>query len=275
MCIYCTTTNYRKIYENHIGPIPKESNGRTYEIHHIDGNHSNNASSNLKAVTLQEHYDIHYAQGDWYACILMKFQRMGYTPEEISNLASKNAKEKVENGTHHFLGNKNPVHKLVENGTHHFFGGEIQSKNNIKRVEEGNHPFIKRLDGSSLASDRVNQGTHHFLGGDIARKNTQKRIDAGTHNFLGGEIVRKNNQKRLTDGTHHFLGDKNPSIQKVKDGTHYFLSDKNPSVQKVKNGTHNFLGNNHPAKIKVCCIWCKKETNLPALTRRHGKEKCK
>ena len=64
MCIYCGTNKYRKIYESHNGPIPKEDNGRSYEIHHIDGNHFNNDPSNLKAVSIQEHYDIHYSQGD-------------------------------------------------------------------------------------------------------------------------------------------------------------------------------------------------------------------
>jgi hypothetical protein len=55
---------YRKIYEQNFGPIPKEPNGRTYEIHHIDGNHNNNDPTNLSAMTIQEHYDIHYSQGD-------------------------------------------------------------------------------------------------------------------------------------------------------------------------------------------------------------------
>ena len=59
--------NYRKIYESHFGPIPKEKNGRSYDIHHIDGNHSNNSPENLRAVTIQEHYNIHYEQEDWYA----------------------------------------------------------------------------------------------------------------------------------------------------------------------------------------------------------------
>lgn len=56
---------YRKIYEQTFGPIPVDSSGRTYEIHHIDGNHLNNDIENLKAMTIQEHYDIHNAQGDF------------------------------------------------------------------------------------------------------------------------------------------------------------------------------------------------------------------
>ena len=53
MNIYKNRTSakvYRKIYEENFGPIPKEPNGRSYEIHHIDGNHSNNDPSNLIAV---------------------------------------------------------------------------------------------------------------------------------------------------------------------------------------------------------------------------------
>jgi hypothetical protein len=57
--------NYRKIYEKHFGSIPKEPSGRSYEIHHKDRDHVNNDPSNLIAVTLQEHYDLHYAQGDF------------------------------------------------------------------------------------------------------------------------------------------------------------------------------------------------------------------
>ena len=95
MCTYCTTNNYRAIYENHIGSIPRETNGRTYEIHHIDGNHNNNDISNLIALSLQEHYDIHFAQGDFDACRLMKIQRMNHTVAEIAELNSKAKKGKV------------------------------------------------------------------------------------------------------------------------------------------------------------------------------------
>ena len=62
---------YRKIYEDNYGPIPKDQEGRSYEIHHIDGNHKNNDINNLIAVTMKDHYDIHYAQGDYGSCYLM------------------------------------------------------------------------------------------------------------------------------------------------------------------------------------------------------------
>jgi hypothetical protein len=60
MCIYCTTNNYRKIYENHNGIIPKDSDGRTYEIHHIDGNHKRRIEAgehNFQTLRICPHCD--------------------------------------------------------------------------------------------------------------------------------------------------------------------------------------------------------------------------
>lgn len=156
MCIYCNTIYYKKIYKAHYGVILVEANGRTYEIHHIDGDHSNNNPTNLTAITLQEHYDIHYAQGDFGACYLMAVQRMDKTPEEISELASKAQRQKIENGTHNFLGSQlqqqrisdkthnflgdtNPVHIKIKNKTHHFFGGKLQQASTNKAISEGRH----------------------------------------------------------------------------------------------------------------------------------------
>ena len=85
MSIY-STTGHRKIYETFVGPIPKDEHGRSYEIHHIDGNHNNNDLSNLLCVSIKEHYDIHKLQGDFKACLIMS-QRMKVSPEEKSYLA--------------------------------------------------------------------------------------------------------------------------------------------------------------------------------------------
>ena len=79
--------NYRRIWEKYNGPIPIDEQGRSYEIHHIDGTHTNNDINNLKLVTWQEHYDIHYLQGDWAACLLIS-GRHSIPPEERSRLAS-------------------------------------------------------------------------------------------------------------------------------------------------------------------------------------------
>lgn len=76
---------YRKIYETHFGPIPKDEYGRTYEIHHIDGNRNNNDPSNIIALSIKEHYDIHYSQGDYGACVMIA-KRMNLSPDHVSKI---------------------------------------------------------------------------------------------------------------------------------------------------------------------------------------------
>lgn len=82
---------YRRIYEQHFGPIPKG-----YHIHHIDGNHSNNHIDNLQCVSSKEHYDIHYAQGDYGACWLMhRTGHLSLTDQERSDLVKKQMKDPI------------------------------------------------------------------------------------------------------------------------------------------------------------------------------------
>jgi hypothetical protein len=74
---------HRKLWEAHYGEIPKDEHGRSYEIHHLDGNHNNNNIDNLVCVTIQEHYNIHYRNGDWGACVLIA-KRMNLPANYIS-----------------------------------------------------------------------------------------------------------------------------------------------------------------------------------------------
>lgn len=68
--------NYRKIWEKENGPIPVDGEGRTYEIHHIDGNKRNNSIQNLQCISIEEHFHIHYSQGDYEAANMIA-DRMG------------------------------------------------------------------------------------------------------------------------------------------------------------------------------------------------------
>lgn len=169
---------YRKIYEQHFGPIPKEPNGRTYEIHHIDGNHTNNDPNNLKVVTIQEHYDIHYAQSDWGACFKMA-KRMNISPDERTKLASMAAKKRLMNGTHNFQDKS--FHKQhssinqrnrVLSGKHNFLGSELQKS----RIDNGTHPFLKQ---NRIKQNRTNYSS--AMTPEKARKVQQDLIEAGQH----------------------------------------------------------------------------------------------
>lgn len=188
MCIYCGTDKYRKIYEKHYGTIPKDDNGRSYDIHHLDGNHSNNDPVNLRAITIQEHYDIHRQQQDWGACLLLA-KRMKISTEERSEIATFHNTKRVSNGTHPFLKKdfqKSVQQKLIEDRNHHFLGdGNFQRNIQKKLIDSGSHHFLKREDGSSIASDRVTNGTHPFLGGKVSSEVANRRIREGVHHFLG------------------------------------------------------------------------------------------
>lgn len=76
---------YRKIWEDHFGKIPKDIDGRTYEIHHKDGNNKNNSIENLLCISIKEHYKIHYEQGDYGACVMIA-KRMNLPPDYISSI---------------------------------------------------------------------------------------------------------------------------------------------------------------------------------------------
>ena len=82
--------NYRKIWEKHHGPIPVDELGRKFDIHHADKNRNNNSIENLKALSIQQHYDIHYEQQDWNACILIR-KRLILTQQEIDDVNKKRA----------------------------------------------------------------------------------------------------------------------------------------------------------------------------------------
>jgi hypothetical protein len=84
-----TNINHRQIWQNNFGSIPIDEYGRSYEIHHINGNHFDNSIENLKCVSIDEHFQIHLSQGDFGACFLIA-RRMGLSSEELSNLQKGN-----------------------------------------------------------------------------------------------------------------------------------------------------------------------------------------
>jgi hypothetical protein len=89
--------HYRKIWETYNNKkIPKN-----HDIHHIDGDRTNNDPSNLMCVSLEEHLEIHYKQKDWGAvqAILM---RMECDSNQISEAASKFQLSKLKNKEHNF-----------------------------------------------------------------------------------------------------------------------------------------------------------------------------
>jgi len=117
--------NYRKIWEKTFGSIPKDDEGRSFEIHHRDGNRTNNSIENLICISIQEHYDIHYEQGDYGACVMIA-KRMSLSPDHMSKIQ---------------IGVKRPGVGGVKKGTVPWNKGHTGYKLNF--TEEGK---IKRLE---------------------------------------------------------------------------------------------------------------------------------
>ena len=120
----------RNIYKQHHGSIPKDIEGRSYDIHHADGNRYNNDPVNLIAVTIQEHYQIHSSLQDWGACYAIAV-RMKMSHDELSALATKNGLRRVADGTHPWSGERGSIHSK-----------KVQKE----RIAAGTHPFLKPVD---------------------------------------------------------------------------------------------------------------------------------
>ena len=124
---------HRRLYIKYHGPIPIDENGRSYEIHHIDGNHENNDIFNLMAISVKDHYEIHKNNGDYRACALIA-KKMKLSHDELSELNGRIARESVSNGTHHWLGGKiqtELANERVKNKVHHL---QKDSPNNVNKL---------------------------------------------------------------------------------------------------------------------------------------------
>lgn len=94
--------NYRRIYKNHHGVIPKDKEGRVFDIHHKDGNKTNNDPCNLIALSINDHYELHYNQKEYRAAALIAL-RMNTPPETLNTLNRLAMEKSVKDGRHYWL----------------------------------------------------------------------------------------------------------------------------------------------------------------------------
>ncbi len=94
--------NYRKLWEDTYGPIPKDSQGRTYDIHHIDGNRRNNHIENLICLSIEDHYKIHLQQYEVtksekeFRSLVFLSKRIGKSAHELSGWSvSEETRDKI------------------------------------------------------------------------------------------------------------------------------------------------------------------------------------
>jgi hypothetical protein len=178
-----------------------DQDGRSYDIHHIDGDRTNNSILNLVALSIQDHFDVHYIQGDWRACTKIA-QKMKLSHEEISMLVSKQQKERIANGTHNWVGGekqKKHQRELVASGRHHFLNSEVQSKINYLKVKNGTNSWAGQKgseQSKAVQAKRIAEGTHHFLG---KNNPVYKQIEEGRHPLA---LYAKNQKKQTCPKCH-------------------------------------------------------------------------
>jgi hypothetical protein len=122
---------YIKIYKQHYGEIPRDSQGRSYDIHHIDGDYTNNDISNLVALSIEEHYNLHKAQEDWGAVFALA-KRLSVSQQEKSEAARNSNLARANAGTHW-------SQVASKNGTHHFNNLEWQREMTAIQLSKGTH----------------------------------------------------------------------------------------------------------------------------------------
>lgn len=152
--------NYRKIWEKANGPIPLDEHGRSYEIHHIDGDRSNNSLENLVCISIEEHYRIHREQGDWGACHAIEVRMKPQTAFSGWNHSQK-TKDKIRKT---LSGRKNgPRPQYVKDKIAKAKKGKKQTKESILKMIESKrrNGTIKHTDEAKRKIAEASKGRKH------------------------------------------------------------------------------------------------------------------
>lgn len=158
-------------------------------VHHIDGNHNNNTPSNLVAITAKEHYNIHFQQGDYAACILLASAAEIDQTElaEIQHMHGISCRDrKLGFHSEHFdrkahiaeiWKNHKPGRKPVTNGVDTI---RLKTDDDVMSFLQEN-PAWRR--GVPDSSKKGLSKSKKRLTSEEARRISQERINKGIHNF--------------------------------------------------------------------------------------------
>lgn len=147
---------------------------------------------------------------------------------------------------------------ILQNRTDGGMGNESGYQHSVEAIEKLRQAGIKN------ANKRVAEGTHNFVTNppkaNLKGAVTKRLVEEGRHNLLKRPDGTSVASDRVAAGTHHFV---NPEWKKQ-----HGIKHSKWIQQQIEKGDY-FLINNNPAKTKVCCLTCKKETNLMGLSRFH------
>lgn len=181
--------NYRKLWEHYHGPIPKDEYGRTYDIHHIDGNRKNNSLDNLVCISIEDHYKIHLKQFEdtksekEFASLVFLSKRMNRSTNDLTGWNRSNeTKEKIRQT---LTGKKRP--KDVVDKVSKKLKGYKWTEDQIKSRSEGLKNFYKHNDKDSRTVWRENISKAHK--GKILSETTKEKLSKHNSKLTDSEVL--------------------------------------------------------------------------------------
>ena len=253
--------NYRELYEGVYGEIPKDESGRSFEIHHKDGDHSNDSIENLVALSIQDHYNIHFEQGDFNACNLISRRIDGLSEEEVAEIRRlssewmkvNNPSTRAKGDTHWARGKAVVVdsagNKLrVECDDPRIASGELVQLNANKvtvRDDEGRCYSVQKDDPRVLSGELIPASKGY------KRNWTPDQVDERYTSRRGRTWSVEEREQRSTN--------RKPAWNKGVTGSHHSEETKMKMSVAKKGKT----------KLQVTCPYCEKSGGKPAMIRFH------
>jgi hypothetical protein len=186
---YLYYMNYRKLWESIHGTIPKDSSGRTFDIHHIDGNRKNNSIDNLICLSLEDHYKIHLKQFEEiksekeFRSLIFLSSRINKSVNELTGwTVSQETKYKISKT---LTGTKRPedvIKKFKEKLT-----GYKWTEEQINSRVEGLKNFYKENDRESRSEWRKNISESHK--GKILSDETKLKLSKYNSKLTDNEVL--------------------------------------------------------------------------------------
>lgn len=168
--------DYRKKWIKANGPIPFDSEGRPYDIHHIDGNRRNNSLENLQCVSIEEHYEIHKKLWETLnrrrdlAAMRFLLHRLGRKSSDLKGYTlSEDTKEKIRKK---LTGKKRP--KEVVEKVRKKLKGRKQSEESIKnRSASLKLSYARKTDEEKK---KINKKISNAHKGKIFKDSTKEKL---------------------------------------------------------------------------------------------------
>ena len=181
--------NYRKLWEDIHGKIPKDENGRTYDIHHIDGNRKNNSIDNLICLSIEDHYKIHLKQFEdtksekEFRSLVFLSKRIGRDVHKLTGwTVSQETREKIKNS----LQGKKRHPDVIEKMKIKLTGYKWSEEQKKSRVD-GLKNFYKNNDRESRSEWRKNISESHK--GKILKESTKEKLSKHNSKLTDNEVL--------------------------------------------------------------------------------------